>query len=56
LKDGFVPGGPYTDPTYTPELCPPRWKRFVRDLYASPMAWSHKRVERKYEEIFVSGQ
>jgi hypothetical protein len=35
LKEGFVPGGPYTDPTYTPELCPPRWESWVRDVYAS---------------------
>jgi hypothetical protein len=53
LKDGFVPGGPYTDPTYTSELCPPRWKRWVRDFFG--IAWSYKRVERKYEKIFVSG-
>jgi hypothetical protein len=33
LKDGFVPGGPYADPTYAPELCPPRWKRRAPDLW-----------------------
>ncbi|KAF8851552.1 hypothetical protein BDZ45DRAFT_144289 [Acephala macrosclerotiorum] len=33
LDEGFVLGGVYTEKTYTPELCPPRWEGWVRDLY-----------------------
>lgn len=33
LKDGFVPGSVRQDSTYTPELCPPRWEGWVKDLF-----------------------
>lgn len=33
LDDGFIPGSPYTDKVYTPELCPPKWEGWIRDLY-----------------------
>jgi hypothetical protein len=33
LKEEFVPGGPYLDTGYTPELCPPKWEGWIRDLY-----------------------
>lgn len=33
LKEEFVPGGPYLDSGYTPELCPPTWEGWIRDLY-----------------------
>jgi hypothetical protein len=38
LKEEFVPGGPYLDRGYTPELCPPKWEGWIRDLYRDS-AW-----------------
>lgn len=33
LDEEFVPGSPYLDIGYTPELCPPKWEGWFRDLY-----------------------
>ncbi len=33
LHAGFVPGSVRTDEQYTPELSPPKWEKWVRDLY-----------------------
>jgi hypothetical protein len=33
LDRGYVPGSVRTDEKYTPELCPPAWEQWVRDLY-----------------------
>ncbi|KAE8440601.1 hypothetical protein EG329_007047 [Mollisiaceae sp. DMI_Dod_QoI] len=47
LDEGFVPGGVYTEPTYTPELCPPRWESWVRDLYRKS-GWPSVEVLKTY--------
>jgi type II secretory pathway component PulM len=33
LETGYVPGSVRTDEHYTPELSPPKWETWVRDLY-----------------------
>ncbi|KAH8811297.1 hypothetical protein F5884DRAFT_781711 [Xylogone sp. PMI_703] len=33
LQSGFVPGSVRPDPYYTPELSPPKWEGWVRNLY-----------------------
>jgi hypothetical protein len=33
LERGYVPGSIRSDPHYTPELSPPKWEDWVRDLY-----------------------
>ncbi|CZR60776.1 uncharacterized protein PAC_10672 [Phialocephala subalpina] len=47
LDEGFVPGGVYTEKTYTPELCPPRWEGWVRDLYQKS-GWPSVEVMKDY--------
>jgi hypothetical protein len=33
LESGFIPGSVRSDEIYTPELSPPKWEKWVRDLY-----------------------
>ena len=33
LKEEFVPGGPYLNCGAMPELCPPKWEGWIRNLY-----------------------
>jgi hypothetical protein len=35
FDEGYIPGSVRTDQTYTPELSPPRWERWVRELYGN---------------------
>lgn len=33
LESGYIPGSVRNDEIYTPELSPPKWERWVKDLY-----------------------
>jgi len=33
LESGYIPGSVRSDEIYTPELSPPKWEKWVRDLY-----------------------
>ncbi|KUJ18856.1 uncharacterized protein LY89DRAFT_506284 [Mollisia scopiformis] len=33
LEPGYIPGSIRTDELYTPELSPPKWERWIKDLY-----------------------
>ncbi len=33
LESGYIPGSVRNDEVYTPELSPPKWERWIQDLY-----------------------